>query len=290
MEQELGGATQDEVSVREIIEALWAGKKAIGLVAAVCLSAATMYAFLAPEIFRAQAVVQLREAEQSRGALGSLIGRLGGFADLAGISLGGASDRGVALATLKSRVVIEGFIRDEKLLPKLYSSKWDTELARWKEDDPEDIPTVWKAYEKFTEDILVITEDRSTGLVTVAIEWQNAADAKLWVTQLISRANSHLREEAIQEGERNLTYLQRELRSVGQIEVQQGAYALVEAELKKLMLAKGGGEFAFKTVDPAVTPEERERPKRLLLVVLGALFGVVLGSIWTLAQRAWQAA
>lgn len=55
------------------------------------------------------------------------------------------------------------------------------------------------------------------------------------------------------------------------------AHTLVESELKKLMLAKAGGEYAIKTVAPAQAPKLRVRPKRTQIAVIGFMLGGVIG-------------
>jgi hypothetical protein len=41
------------------------------------------------------------------------------------------------------------------------------------------------------------------------------------------------------------------------------------------MLANGRAEYAFEVVDPAVPPELKVRPHRLLMTFLGLIFGFV---------------
>ena len=46
-------------------------------------------------------------------------------------------------------------------------------------------------------------------------------------------------------------------------------YNLLESEKQKAMLANVNEDFALEVIDPAVTPETREKPKRKLIVALG---------------------
>ncbi len=277
----------DEIDLRELVRTLWHDKRLIALITFASSVVALTYALLATEIFRSEALVQPREESSAGGALGGLAAQFGGLADLAGLSMGGSGDRAVAVATLRSRTVIEAFIQENNLLPKLYDSRWDSEAKNWKSADPKKIPTVWQAYNDFTKEVLRITEDKKTGLVTVAVEWRDPEEARRWVTELITRTNAFLKTKAIEEGERNLAYLEGQSRKIGQVELQQSLYSLVEKELTKLMLAKGGEEFAIKTVDAAVVPKERERPKRMQIVVLGFLLGGFAGVATVLVRNSF---
>ena len=54
-------------------------------------------------------------------------------------------------------------------------------------------------------------------------------------------------------------------------------YNLLESEKQKAMLANVNENFALEVIDPAVSPEIREKPKRKLIVILGGLLGVFTG-------------
>ena len=51
------------------------------------------------------------------------------------------------------------------------------------------------------------------------------------------------------------------------------------------MLAQVRTEYLFKTIDPAVVPEEKDEPKRALICVLGFLLGGMLGVLWVLVRH-----
>jgi len=51
-----------------------------------------------------------------------------------------------------------------------------------------------------------------------------------------------------------------------------------------MMLAQVKKEYVFKTIDPAQVPDRKNGPKRALIVVLGALLGVILSIIIVLIR------
>lgn len=265
---------QSDISFRAVARLFWEGKWIVAATVSLGTALAVAYAMWATPIFRAEALVQARDDTKAGLGLGVLAAPLGGLSELAGLS-GASGTRAVAMATLKSRSVIEPFIAEEGLLPLLYADLWDAAAGSWKDSSP--VPSVWQAYNDFTRGILKVTEDRKTGLATVAVEWKDPELARRWVTALVARTNQHLKSVAIREGESNLGYLEGQSRRVGQIEVQRAVYGLIESELKKLMLAKGSEEFAIRTVDPAVTPQRKIRPRRAQMVAVGFLLGGLLG-------------
>ena len=51
------------------------------------------------------------------------------------------------------------------------------------------------------------------------------------------------------------------------------------------MLAQVRPEYVFKTIDPAVVPEEKSEPKRALICVLGTLLGGMLSVLIVLVRH-----
>jgi uncharacterized protein involved in exopolysaccharide biosynthesis len=276
----------DQQTLREVVALLWQQRRWIMASTLALTIAALAFAFLATPKFRAEVLVQIRQETSVGSGLRMLAGQFGGLAELAGLAAPGSDDRALALATLKSRALIQAFIDDNRLLPKLYPHLWDAETKGWSVD-PSKAPTSWHAYRAFTENILKVSEDKKTGLVTVAIEWTDAAEASAWATEIVARTNRVLREAAIKECERNLEYLTRQSKETGLVALQQSAYSLIETELKKLMLAKVGDEYSLKTIDPAQPPKRRHWPRRTLIVALGLATGLALGVFLVLARKAY---
>lgn len=274
-----------ELGLRELVELLWAGKLIIAVFAATFGALTVGYALFAMPMYRAEALVQIRDTSAGFSAM-RLYAQFGRLAELGGFP-GRGDDRALAVATLRSRAVIQSFIAESNLLPKLFADKWDEETREWK-TDPEDQPTLWDGYRKFVREILRVAEDNKTGLAAISIDWSDPDEAAQWCTELIARTNSHLRGRAVEEGERSLAYLKEQINKTGLVELQQSAYSLMESELKKLMLAQGADEYALVTVDAAQPPERSERPKRVLIVAVGVFVGIILGMACVLFRHAMK--
>jgi uncharacterized protein involved in exopolysaccharide biosynthesis len=279
------GAADDKISLRQIWQILWQGKGIVIATTIIFAVGSITYALQAKEIFRAE-VLLAPAAEQSAPMLG---GQLGGIAALAGVSMGDSNDV-EALAVLQSRKFARDFIEQMNLLPVFFEKNWDAANKRWVQEDPDEVPDVRDGVKFFHENILSVSEARSTGLVTLAIEWTDPDIAAAWASVLVQRLNDRLREKALQEAETNVAYLQSELASTTLVTLQESIGRLLESELPKLMLAKGNEEFAFKILDPAVSPKHRVRPKRVLTVVIGTILGGLLGMFMVLVGHSGRAA
>jgi len=272
-EEVFASAAHDEISLRDLWHILWRGKSIIVAVTTVFFMFSVMYSLLATEWYRAEVLLVPAE-DQSTSSIG---GQLGGLAALAGVSVEGDGVGVEALAVAKSREFARAFIEDFNLLPVFFSEDWDAENNRWLGSDPQDWPDIRSAVKFFHENLLRVTEDSKTGLVTLAIEWTDPDLAAEWASELVDRLNARLRERALREAESNVAYLRRELAETGVVTLQQSIGRLLENELQKLMLARGNEEFAFRVIDRAQSPKEHVRPRRLLIVAFGTLLGGMLG-------------
>ncbi len=268
----------DEIDLVDVWRTLVAGRVLIAAVTLVCVAATAAFAFLATPIFRAETL--LVPVENTEKAGGSLL-QLGALESLAGIGAGGG-DSSEALAVLTSRVFTDAFIREEKLMPVLFSERWDAARGAWREG--EEAPTAWDAYQVFNRKVRFVSRDVKSGLVTLAIEWRDPDFAAQWSNRLVQRINAERRAEAIREAETSIVYLKEQLAETSLVEMQQAIYQLIEAKIKKIMVAKSLDEYAFKVIDPAVPPQEISSPRRVPLIMLGLLFGLILSSVIVLVR------
>jgi len=280
------GVSDDKISLRQIWRILWHGKRTVIAATTILALGSIAYALLAKEIYRAE-VLLAPATEQSTPMIG---GQLGSLAALAGVNLGVGEGNGVvALAVLQSREFARDFIEQFDLLPIFFEEEWDAENDRWRENDPTEAPDVRDGVKFFHEEIFEVSEERRTGLVTLAIEWTDPDVAAAWASVLVHRLNDRLRARALQEAQTNVDYLQSEMAKATLVTLQESIGRLLEAELPKLMLAKGNEEFAFKIVDPAVPPRERVRPKRALTAIIGTILGGLLGIFIVLVGHSGRA-
>ncbi len=220
----------------------------------------------------------------SSGNLGQISGELGSLAAFAGINLGGEGKKSEeALAYLRSRGFTGEFIQKHSLMPILYSGKWNAQTGQWRGDPP----TVAQAVKLFQNVIRQISEDRRTGIVTLAIIWKDRELAAQWANMLVAEADAALRQRRIAEFGRSIEFLKQEASQAQDVEIRTAVFKVMESELKDQMVARTRDSYAFKILDPAVPPDAKDKdsPNKPLYVILGGAFGIFVGCVWALARR-----
>lgn len=293
----------DEIDLAELWHAIWSGKLLILIISAVFAISSVLYAINQPNIYKATTLLAPTSDQGGASGLAKMAGQFGGLASLAGINLGGGgTDKtGLALEVLKSRVFLESFIDKHQLLVPLMAAKnWDLNsntliinndvynetTKTWVREvkapkKPE--PSPWQAYKAF-KDILSITTDKESGMIILAIEHYSPEIATQWLKWLVNDINSTMREQDKIEAQNSIDYLTKKLQETQLSDMQTVFYQLIEEQTKTIMLAEVSKEYVLKTIDPANAPEEKAKPKRALIVVLGTMLGGILSVLIVLIR------
>jgi uncharacterized protein involved in exopolysaccharide biosynthesis len=293
----------DEINLKELWQAIWAGKKLIIAITFVFAVAAIAYSLTLPNIYKATTVLAPTSSKEGAGGLAALAGQFGGLASLAGINVGGASsDKStLALEVLKSRAFIEKFIEQHQLLiPLMAVEKWDHETdtliidediydgktQQWVRDagypfKPK--PSAWESYDAFSK-IMAVSKDKETGLVTISLSYFSPELAKQWLTWLVQDLNETMRVKDKTEAQNSIDFLKKKLQETELADMQKVFYKLIEEQTKTMMLVEVADEYVLKTIDPANTPDRKDKPQRALIVVLATLLGGMLSVILVLIR------
>ncbi|TMO22088.1 Wzz/FepE/Etk N-terminal domain-containing protein [Pseudoalteromonas sp. S4741] len=293
----------DEIDLRELFAVIWQGKWIIIAITALFAVASVVYAINQPNIYKSEALLAPAEQEGG-GGLSALAGQFGGLASLAGVNLGGGSSNKAQLAieVLKSRQFTSDFIQKHSILADLMAAKswdmqtntviydseiFDAENSKWVREvkapfKPE--PSMQEAYKKFSK-ILSASSDKETGMVKIAVEHVSPYVAKQWVSWLIQDINQTMKERDVQEAIKSTDFLTQQLEQTKIADIRAVLYKLVEEQTKTIMFAKVRDEYVFKTIDAALVPEEKFKPKRALIAILGTMLGGMLSVMLVLVRN-----
>ena len=300
LDEQMLSQYDDEIDLRELFGVLWAGKIKIIAITAVFALASVVYALSVPNQYKATAL--LSPAQSSGGGLSGALGQLGGLASLAGVSIGGggSSEAQVAQEIMKSWNFIEGFIKSNDLAVEIYAAEgwskssnslqinsdlYDESDSQWlvENNDTGELgpPSSWVLFEDFLE-MLSVSEDKKSGLVSVSIEYYSPQIAKHWLDLYVAAINGHMQERKMAEVTRNITYLEAQIKKTNIAEMKEVFYTIIEEQIKSKMLAEASPDYAFVPVSPSMVPEEKSQPKRALICILGTLLGGMLSVLWVL--------
>ena len=300
-EREVLASHDDEIDLRELFSVLWAGKKVIVAITSLFAVAAVVYALSIANEYKASIVIA--PAQQEGGGLSGALGQLGGLASLAGVSLGGGggSEAAVAQEIMQSWGFVEQFIVNNELEVEVFAAEgwnktsnvltidsdlYDKDSNKWLIDEAGQLraPTSWELYEAFSKR-LSVSEDKKSGLTSVSIEYFSPIVAKNWVDLYVAAINEHMRQRKLSQVNSNIEYLQAQVEKTSIAEMREVFYQIIEEQVKNKMLAEASPEYAFVTVSPSMVPEEKSKPKRALMCILGTLLGGMLSVLYVLVRH-----
>ncbi|WP_076922953.1 Wzz/FepE/Etk N-terminal domain-containing protein [Pseudoalteromonas sp. SK20] len=293
----------DEIDLRELFAVIWQGKWLIIAITALFAVASVVYAINQPNIYKSEALLAPAEQEGS-GGLAGLAGQFGGLASLAGVNLGGGSSNKAQLAieVLKSRQFTSDFIQKHNILPDLmaaeswnmqtntvvYNSEiYDAQNNKWVREVKAPFkpkPSMQEAYKEFSK-IISASTDKESGMVKIVIEHVSPYVAQQWVDWLIKDINATMKQRDVQEAIKSTDFLTQQLEQTKIADIRAVLYKLVEEQTKTIMFAKVRDEYVFKTIDAALVPEEKFKPKRALIAILGTMLGGMLSVMFVLIRH-----
>ncbi len=296
----------DEIDIKELWTNIWDGKWLIISIATVFVIASVLYALWLPNEYKST-VLLAPASSSSSSSLSKLAGQFGGLASLAGINIGsgGVEDKSIlAMEIIKTWGFLETFIKDNNVEVEVFAAKgwsrtknqllidsdiYDQSAQQWVRDfdakkGQTAEPSSWELYEKII-DRINISQDKTSGLVNLSVEFYSPIIAKEWTDNLIKAINKHIQKQDRDDAVKNIKYLEEKILETNVTDMQSVFYQLIEEQTKTLMLAEVSDEYVFKTVSPAKIAEEKSKPKRVYIVLLGLILGSLLGVMWVFIRN-----
>ena len=162
---------------------------------------------------------------------------------------------------------------------------YDTTQQTWliEDDDTGELspPTSWAVFKRFQE-MLSVSEDKKSGLVSVSIEYYSPQVAKEWLDLYVSAINEHMQSRQVAKVSNNIDYLEAQIDKTSIAEMREVFYTIIEEQTKNKMVAEASPDYTFVAVSPSMVPEEKSQPKRALICILGTLLGGMLSVLLVL--------
>ena len=298
--------SDDEIDLKELWNAIWAGKWLIIGITFVFSVASVLYALSLPDEYKSTALLAPASSSSSS-QLGKLAGQFGGLASLAGINLGGggAEDKTViAMKIMKTWGFLEKFIKDNNIEVEVFAAEgwdratdtlkidpdlYDVENQKWVRDFNPNRgqrlhPSGWELSEEF-KDRISVSHDKTSGLISVSIEHFSPKLAKHWTDKLVEAINAHIQQQDKQEATKSIAYLNAKIKETKIANMKEVFYQLIEEQMKTLMLAEVSDEYVFKTLSGAKLVEKKSKPNRAIIVIFGCVLGGFLSVLIVIVRH-----
>lgn len=277
----------EEVNMLDLlrfVRSVWKPSAIVGFAFAVVTAGLSL---LIQDVYEARVLTAIVESPDITELNSSLSSTVGGLGALVGLSRGG-SDRNARLAILTSRDFVYGLIKKHKMMPLLFPDKWDETAQRWVVSDPEKIPTLWLGHRKVLSSVVTVSEDRTTGIVSVKVRHTDPAVAARWANMFVAEGNSYLRARALSEAERAIAYLLEQAENTTSAAINDMLYRVIERYYQRQALAFVRDQYAFDVLESAVEPERKVWPPRAIIVIAAAAVGSILAAVTVIVRRAFR--
>ncbi|MBP1726641.1 MAG: putative rane protein [Deltaproteobacteria bacterium] len=261
---------EDEINLLDYLIVLLKHKRLIAGIVGGAAVLAVVVTILMTNIYRSEATITARQQEKAEGgsALAALRGVAGIAGELVGFGSGGDVDKIETL--LKSRELVRRVVEKNSLLPRLFEDDWDPKKKEWKENPA---PTIQDAYKLFKDDLLTVSRDRKTNIVTVKIDHKDPQFAKQLVDHCLTELSETLREETLNDAAENQRFLREQLDKTFDALLREKISNLLAKEIEKETFARAQRYYSFIVLDPPVVSDldKKVKPKRALICILSVI-------------------
>tara|TARA_B100000686_G_C16792282_1_gene979589 strand:+ start:253 stop:1170 length:918 start_codon:yes stop_codon:yes gene_type:complete len=285
-------SSESEIDFSEIISLLWSEKKLIIKAFLVSGLFSILVALSLSNYYKSSSILEIAETSSSMSGLG----QYGDLASVVGISLPSNSQNKATrvIETIKSRDFISHLLRIENFAPALMaadgfdpasgeiifdSSRYDVKDDKWKSSffsSGSSKPTDLDIHRRYIKDIISVSQDRRSGLITISVEHLSPVFAKKFLDLIIDEANSLLREKDLKDSSEALLYLESQLSKTSLIEMKDSLNKLIQVQLETQMLANVSSDYVLKAIEPPYLPEKKSRPSRAIICIITTMVGTFL--------------
>ena len=290
-----------QIDIKELFLILWDKKIFISCLTSVFAICSVIYALSTPNIYTSKALLAPTTSDNT---LSSRLGAFSSIASIGGLSLPpeSVSKSQEAVERIKSfEFFSQYFLPNIKLEHLMAIEKWDAEKniiiydknifdevnqkwIRGEAGSKKMIPSNQEAYKKF-KDLISVTESATTSFISISIDHESPFIAKRWIEIVISNINESMREQDIIDAQNSIDFLNELVTSTNIQTIKDAISNLLESQMQILMMASSNEAYVFEFIDSPYVPEEKSRPSRALICILGTIFGVVVSIILVLFRK-----
>lgn len=221
---------------------------------------------------------------------------LSSLAAIAGIGSGGSSPLSAYdqfLLTLHSSGLAQALLSNKPLMQRMFLAEWDDASASW-HPAKSPIQNLSRAIDsvfgfnrpsylsvddvqKYLGSRLRVVEDKGTSVRTVTFRTSNpqlSFDILMFVHK---QADNMVRESDFAYLNDQVSYLDRRLETVTNLDHRQQLVAILSEYEKRLMLAEGHLSYASRIIDLPQVAKAPSSPRPIIILTIGTIVGLVIG-------------
>tara|TARA_B100000965_G_scaffold124007_2_gene102620 strand:+ start:4231 stop:5145 length:915 start_codon:yes stop_codon:yes gene_type:complete len=274
----------DQIDLRVIFNIIWKRKIIIAVATAGIGLFSVLYSLSLPNIYESKVVLAPSTSSESTNI--NISGTAGALARVAGIDLGGGSDKGpninLAVEKITSRQFVKDFINKNDFQPELLAAKnWDSSqniivYSKKGYDSKNDsltyVPRDIDVYKGYMDRIGVFF-DKRTKFTHISFKHYSPYFAKELLDNLVLTINNDIRDIDVKVAKESIKFLEDQIAKTNVSDLKLIFSKLIEKNIKTVLLAEVNPEFVFTVVDPAYVPDLKSAPSRGLMCILITIFG-----------------
>lgn len=289
----------ESLDLVRLIKLLWQEKKRIIKFTIPFAIFSVIYSLLLPNQYTATTV--LAPSSDEAGGLSSSIGTMSGLSSFVGVRIRGESTESkVAQEIMQSWNFVSNFIDENNLAVEIYASSgwdkknnillfdddiYDIENKEWVLEDRETgligPPSSYKLWRAFDRKISIVS-DKLSGFVTISVTHYSPKRAKEILDLYVSAINRFMQERQVEKVDKNIAYLQEEIKKTPITEMQEVLYTIIEEQIKSKMITQASPDHTFVSVNPSMIPEKKSAPSRALICIFFTFIGGIISVIYVL--------
>lgn len=275
-----------EIELKDLMLLLLDKKLFISVITTIAAITSVILALSLPNIYTSSSLLAPSSKDN---AINPQLGSISGIAGLAGINLSQNSSKSQeAIKRIESyeffvkhflpNIKYQNLMAVDKWLPEkniiVYDSNiFDTKSNEW--ISKQEKPTYQMAFKKYRK-AMVIYADIETGFVNLSIDHKSPFIAKEWVEIIVTNINESMREIEKQDAQNAINYLSESTKSINVLSIKDVISKLLENQMQILMLSSSNESYIFRTIDSPFVSEEKARPSRALVCIVGTTLGFII--------------
>ncbi len=285
----------DAIDLKSLFKIIWDKKIFVASLTSAAAILSVIYALSLPNIYTSSTLLAPTSKDES---LSSQLSGLSSLAGLAGVNLpaGSISNSQIAVKRIESfEFFSKYFLPNVKLENLMATKEWNSKdnsivydgnsfdniTKKWKGTNK---PSEQKAFKEYKR-ILRISQEELTGLVYLSIEHKSPEIAKKWVDIIIYNINESMREIDKLDAQNSIDFLKKSSQTVSIQSIKEVVSKLLEGQMQTLMLASSNKAYVFKTINSPIVPEDKSRPSRAIICILGTVLGGIMSILFVLFQN-----